>query len=193
MKRIKILDSVQSKFEAELARKNAIYPFLQKSCRSFSIPANTRQFFLADVFANPFLPRYCYLTLSTSAAAAGTFGECPFVFKPFNLQDVSFFCQNRRYGMIVSIWVFLGTVLYKKNTKFILVGTRRFRTIWISRITSTCLRTPNSLGMIQPSRIHPARFSVISLPTNFAFLPFILAKILPPRKISWHPPLPQPA
>ena len=114
MKRIKILDSVQSKFEAELARKNAIYPFLQKSCRSFSIPANTRQFFLADVFANPFLPRYCYLTLSTSAAAAGTFGECPFVFKPFNLQDVSFFCQNRRYGMIVSILVFLGTVLYKK-------------------------------------------------------------------------------
>ena len=100
LKRIKILDSVQSKFEAELTRKNAIYPFLQKSCRSYSIPSNVRQFFLADVFANPFLPRYCFLTLTTSSAAAGSFNESPFSFKPFNLQDVSLFCQNKRFPSI---------------------------------------------------------------------------------------------
>ena len=100
MKHVKVLDAVVSKFENELAKRNASFPFLQKSCRSFNIPANTRQHFIANLFPNMFLPRYAFIGFTTASGAAGAFDEDPFSFKPFDVQDITIYSQSRRYPNI---------------------------------------------------------------------------------------------
>ena len=96
IKRIKTLDSFSAKFEAKLVQNPALYPHTHLSCRSYVIPAGVKNFTNQDLFGSTFLPKFCYLTLSTQTASAGTFATSPLSFAPHGVKEIAIFAQNER-------------------------------------------------------------------------------------------------
>ena len=97
IKRVKLLDSLQSRIETQLSKSVvANFPHLHYSCKSLSIPKGCTKFFVSDLLNSPFLPRYVLLAMSTATAAAGNFRESCFKFEHFNLTEASLFIQNQR-------------------------------------------------------------------------------------------------
>ena len=96
LKRIKTLDSFAAKFEARLLQSPALYPYTHISCRSYVIPAGVKNFSNQDLFGSTFLPKFCYMALSTQTASAGSFATNPLSFSPHGVKDIAIFAQNER-------------------------------------------------------------------------------------------------
>ena len=96
LKRVKTLDSFAAKFETRLLQTPALYPHTHISCRSYVIPAGVKNFSNQDLFGSTFLPKFCYMALSTQTAAAGSFATNPLSFAPHGVKDIAIFAQNER-------------------------------------------------------------------------------------------------
>ena len=90
------LPSLQSSFETRLAKSNAIYPIDQLSCRTYTVPAGLKNFQVSDLFGVSFLPKACYIGITTQEEAAGSFSTSPYTFAPHNLKQIAIFAQNDR-------------------------------------------------------------------------------------------------
>ena len=121
VKRVKLMDSLCNKFESTLLSKNCLFPYSHKSVKSHSIPAGARHFYSANIFNQPFLPKYAFFMLVRASAAAGNFRESGLAFEPFGLKDIALFVQNKRIPSIPYNLDYTST-----NKKFLAAWTQLF-------------------------------------------------------------------
>ena len=96
LKRVKTLDSFTASFEKRLLQKNALFPHDHISARSYVIPAGLKNFSVQDLFGSTFLPKSCYLMISSQTASAGSFSSTPLSFQPWGVKEIALYAQNER-------------------------------------------------------------------------------------------------
>ena len=94
LKKYKLVPSIHSRLEDQLAKSAATYNLNVWSSRHYLIQPGSTEFNCPDIFQGNFLPQMAIIAMTDQASNQGLYTTSPHNWRPFHCTDVRFICDG---------------------------------------------------------------------------------------------------